>query len=167
MGSGLFEAMTGTETDDLSVTTEYERSGAPGRVAAMLGVEPGTDLLIRTFRYAIASMPHQVARSYLPADIASKAGLTSPESERPGVGTIAQLYRAGIAVGHVHISLETRMPSANESAELAIPPGTPVYEHWRIMHRQDQPTTPVEVSTAVVPGDRVAYVLDVDLGDNR
>jgi GntR family transcriptional regulator len=155
--------MTGTQADDLSVTTDYQETGAPESVARLLGVEPGTVVLVRTFRYAIAGTPHQVARSYLPATTAHRAGLTAPESERPGIGTIAQLLMAGIAVGRINITLETRMPSADETAALAIPPGTPIYEHWRVMYRQGEPTTPVEVSTAIVPGDRVAYVLDFDL----
>jgi GntR family transcriptional regulator len=103
----------------------------------------------------------------MPAETADRAGLTSPESERPGIGTIAQLLTAGITVGRVHITLETRMPSARETAELDVAPGTPVYEHWRVMHQQGKDAVPAEVSTTVVPGDRIAYVLDVDLADEQ
>jgi GntR family transcriptional regulator len=73
---------------------------------------------------------------------------------------MAQLHSGGIDVDRVSLTLETRMPTENETDELAIPPGTPVYEHWRVMHSNGEP---VEVSTAVVPGDRVAYTLDVPL----
>jgi GntR family transcriptional regulator len=167
VAGGMFEAMTGTQTEDLTVTTEYEREGAPDKVAGLLGIVPGDPVLVRTFRYKIADSPHQIARSYLPIETADRAGLSSSERERPGVGTIAQLRGAGIAVGRVHITLETRMPSAQETTDLAIPPGTPVYELWRIMYREGEPSVPVEASSAIVPGDRIAYVLDIDLADNR
>jgi GntR family transcriptional regulator len=167
VAGGMFEAMTGTPAEDLTIDIEYERTGAPERVAGMLGVDAGAPVLVRTFRYRIDGTPHQVARSYLPVETADRAGLTSPESERPGVGTIAQLLAAGIAVGRVHITLETRMPSAQETAELDVAPGTPVYEHWRVMHQQGKDGVPAEVSTTVVPGDRIAYVLDIDLADEQ
>jgi GntR family transcriptional regulator len=157
---GLFEAMTGI--DNPNVQPSYARIGAPLRVADLLGIEPGAPVLERTFKYFIDDTPHQVARSYLPAALAEQAGLTGPHVERPGTSTMTQLHAAGIAIGRVHIDIETRMPTADETAALAVPPGTPVYEHWRCMYRPDD-TTPVEVSTSIVPGDRIAYVLDIDL----
>lgn len=162
---GLFELMTGTETGKLTVTTDYEWVEASSRIARLLEIDPETETLVRTFKYAIDGSPHQIARSYLPADTARRAGLTSPESEQVGIGTIAHLYSIGIEVVRVEITLETRMPTAAEVRELAIPRGTPVYEHTRVMFSTEQ--GPVEVSTGLVPGDRVAYVIDVDLRDGR
>lgn len=159
---GLFEAMTGAT--DLDVTWSYELVNAEGRVAELLAVEPGTPLLARTFRYAIAGTPHQVTRSFMTTDLAQAAGLTSPECERPGVGTIMQLRAAGATPDCAQIRLETRMATAAEREQLAIGPGTPVYEHWRVMTSEGKP---VEVSTAIVPGDRVAYVLNVDLKEGQ
>lgn len=161
-GEGLFEAMTGTDTDALNVTADYAWLGAPHRVAGLLGIPVGAPVLERTFAYSIEGTPHQIARSYLPVDLAAKAGLTSRAVEVKGTSTMAQLHAAGITIGKVHITLETRMPTADETAQLAVSPGTPVYEHWRCMYRPGD-TTPVEVSTAIVPGDRIAYVLDIDL----
>lgn len=162
---GLFELMTGTETRSLTVTTEYEWTAATGRIADLLGIEPAAEILVRTFKYAIDRVPHQIARSHLPADTARRAGLVNPESEQVGTGTIAQLYSIGIEVGRVEVTLETRMPTAAEVRELSIPRGTPVYEHTRVMFSAEQES--VEVSTAVVPGDRVVYVFEIDLTDGR
>lgn len=160
---GLFELTTGTETRSLTVTTDYEWTTASGRIAGLLGIEPTADVLIRTFKYAIDRVPHQIARSHLPADTARRAGLVGPESERVGIGTIAQLYSIGVEVARVQVTLEARMPTAAEVRDLSIPRGTPVYEHTRVMFSTEQ--EPVEVTTAVVPGDRVSYVLDIDLTD--
>lgn len=159
---GLFEAMTGA--NDLDVSISYELVDAADRVAELLSVQPGTPLLARSFRYTIAGRPHQLTRSFMTTELAQRAGLSSPGSERPGIGTIAQLRKAGSTPDHVSINLETRMPTADERDQLAISRGTPVYEHWRVMSKDG---TPVEVSTAIVPGDRVAYVLNVDLGERE
>ncbi|MGI5213290.1 GntR family transcriptional regulator [Plantactinospora sp. CA-290183] len=159
---GLFEAMTGT--NGLDVATSYELVDAADRVAELLQVQAGTPLLARTFRYTIAGQPHQLTRSFMTTELARQAELTSPGSERPGIGTIAQLRKAGSTPDRVSINLETRMPTTDEREQLAISRGTPVYEHWRVMSKDG---VPVEVSTAIVPGDRVAYTLNVDLGEAR
>lgn len=158
LAGGLFEKLTGT--NDLTVTPDYRTVSASARVAEILGVEPGTDVLERTFRYVISGTPHQMFRSYMRVDTAQRAGLTGPSCEVPGTSTMAQLHSGGIDVDQVSLNLETRMPTAIETDELAILEGTPVYEHWRIMRSNGEA---VEVSNAVVPGDRVAYTLDVDL----
>lgn len=162
-GTGLFEAMTDTESDRVSVAASYERIGAPRRAADLLQIPTGAPVLQRTFVYRIDDVPHQIARSYLPAGLADEVGLTGPEIEQTGTSTMAQLHAAGITIGKVQIVIETRMPTADETAALAIPPATPVYEHWRRMYPRGHQDIPVEVSTAVVPGDRIAYVLNIDL----
>ncbi|MFI6069944.1 GntR family transcriptional regulator [Micromonospora sp. NPDC051227] len=154
---GLFEAMTGTKTE---VSTSYELIDADSRVAELLKIEAGTPLLMRTFRYTINGLTHQVSRSMMSTDLAQAAGLSSPSSERPGVGTIMQLRRAGRTPNRAQIMLETRMPSTVERDQLDVGRGTPIYEHWRVLSQDGEP---LEVSTALVPGDRVAYVLNVDL----
>ncbi len=159
-GGGLFEAMTGTS--EVRVTTSYELVNAQDRVAELLAVEGGTALLARRFRYEIGGVPHQVSRSFMTTEVAQLAGLTSPESERPGVGTIMQLRRAGHAPDLVRISLEARMATPEERTTLAIGPGTPVIEHWRVMSHRG---IPVEVSTAIVPSSRVGYDFEVQLED--
>lgn len=157
---GIFEAMTGAH--GLHVDPHYAWIGAPERIADLLNIPVGAPVLERTFTYTIGGTPHQIARSYLPVDLAAKAGLTSDKEERRGTSTMAQLYAAGIPIGRARIDIQTRMPTKDETDQLAIPPGTPVYEHWRCMYQRGA-STPVEVSTAIVPGDRVAYVLNVDL----
>lgn len=161
---GLFETTTGTAAGTLEVNVQYDTVPAPGRVALTLRLEPEAPVLRRTFRYVIDGEPHQLAWSYVSTQTAEKANLKSADSERPGVGTIAQLYAAGIHVKKVRVEIETRMPVASEIADLAIPAGTPVYDHWRTMYEGSENSLPVEVSRGIIPGDRVAYVLNIELG---
>lgn len=159
---GLFETNTGVP--DVEVKTTYELVNASAAVAERLQVEVGTALLARTFRFVIAGLPHQVAKSFMTTELAQRAGLTSPQSERLGVGTMMQLREAGVLPDRVQLRLEARMATPEEREALAIGPGTPVFEHWRVMSHQG---VPVEVSTAVVASDRVGYDLDIELDDDE
>lgn len=160
-GGGLFEAATGTEPGHLDVQISYDADSASNTVAEALGIPTQTALLCRTFRYVIDGTPHQLVTSYMTREVSEAAGLTSPADEQVGRGTIAQLRGGGIHVDSVIIDMEARLPSEAEVQELAIPTGVPVFAHQRIMRTGRQP---VEVSFAIVPGDRVSYTLNVQLG---
>ena len=155
-GDGLFEAMTGVAVE---VETTYTELAAPAVIAVALGLANGDPVLQRVFRYLSNGKPHQVATSYMPIATARAAGLREAE-EIPGAGTMAQLARAGLLVDHVALHMTARMPSAGETAELGIPPGTPVFEHHRTMFAGDQPC---ETTIGIVPADRVSYVFNIDL----
>lgn len=156
--NGLFEAATGA--DDVTVDTVYDWIPAPERAAEALQIEPGTKILKRVFRYTVDGLPHQRTTSYMTLEVADASGLTSADVERPGRGTIAQLLDGGVEVDQAYVLLGTRPPTAAEAADLSIPPGTSVYEHFRTMYAAGRP---VEFSTSIVPGDRVAYVFDINL----
>ncbi|MGH3694052.1 MAG: UTRA domain-containing protein [Pseudonocardiaceae bacterium] len=158
---GLFEAATGTESDNLAIDITYDSAIAEDELARILGIAEGATLLRRTFRYIIEGTPHQLVTSYMTRKVGEAAGLAGASSERAGRGTIAQLRGADIHVDSVTIEIEARLPTATEVHELAIPPGVPVFAHRRVMQAAGQP---VEISFAVVPGDRVAYTLNVELG---
>jgi GntR family transcriptional regulator len=160
--TGLFEAITGE--DDVEVSITYQQVAAGKRVGELLKVDPAAPVLARTFHYKVTGKPHQVARSFMPAATAAAAGLVGPESERLGIGTIAQLRAAGCLVDRARLTIDSRMPTAAEARELEIPPGTPVYEHWRVMIARD---APVEVSTAVVAANGIQYFLDVTLAGGQ
>lgn len=159
-GLGLFEAATGVAPGSLDVSVTYATATADASSAAALGIAQGDPVLRRTFRYTIEGTPHQVVCSYMSLASANAAGLVDASSERPGQGTIAHLRKAGIHVDRVDIEMQARIPSPAEAADLAVPPGVPVFSHQRTMHADGRP---VETSTAVVAGDRVAYTLNVDL----
>lgn len=157
---GLFEAATGTEPSHLSVDVTYDSAVADNVIAQILGTTEGAALLRRTFRYAIKGTPHQLVTSYMTREVSDAAGLVDASNERVGRGTIAQLRSVDIHIDSVTIEIEARLPTASEVRELAIPAGVPVFANRRVMRAAGQP---VEVSFAVVPGDRIAYTLNVDL----
>ncbi len=160
---GLFEQMTGVPAKAVRVDTAYATIEAPPRVIELLDLEPGASVLARTFTYYIQDAPHQVAVSYLPLPIATQCGLTDPAQERPGVGTLLYLHRAGIPVSRVRMWMDARMPTPEEADALAIASGWPVFENWRALLHPDENAAPVEASTSIVPADRVNYTLDLDL----
>jgi GntR family transcriptional regulator len=155
-GGGLFEAMTGARVE---VETTYAEIPPPTPIAAVLGLAPGALVLKRLFRYLSDGTPHQLATSYMPLTTAQAAGLREDE-EVPGASTMAQLARAGQLVDHVTLHVAARMPSADETAGLQIPPGTPVFEHHRTMFAGKRSA---ETTITIVPADRVSYVFNVDL----
>lgn len=159
--AGLFERMTGA-TQDVHVDTDYRLVPAPPRVAGLLSVAPGTIVLERSWIYTTDGQPYQLARSYLPMEVAQAAGLVDPGSERKGIGTLWQLIRdGGVPVRYVHRRIEGRMPTSDELTRLAVPPGTPVFDRWGAMRRGDG--TPVEAGVTTIPADQVSFVVDIDL----
>lgn len=159
---GLFEAATGTESGNLVIDITYGLAIAEHALARILGIAEGAALLRRTFQYVIEDTPHQLVTSYMTQEVSDAAGLVDPSSERVGRGTIAQLRGADIHIDSVIIEMEARLPTATEVHELAIPAGVPVFAHRRVMRAAGQP---IEMSFAVAPGDRVAYTLNVELGE--
>lgn len=155
---GLFEAMTGT--DGLTVSIDYSWTRASTTVAGALEIDEGSPLLERFFRYLINGTPHQIVTSHMEEWVAQAAGLTDVSAERVGRGTMAQLRDAGHYVDRVKLRLEARVPTETETGALAILSRVPVFAHRRTMYSAE---APLETSTAIVAGDSVAYVLDVDV----
>lgn len=158
MSEGVFEAMTGA--DDVQVATTYASVKADEAVAEHLDVEVGAPVLERTFRHTVGGEPFQIARSYLPAATAVRANLFDPSLEVPGTGTLLQLHRAGITIEDARFTIEARMPSVDEAFQMAMEPGTPVVEVWRVLNAGGRP---VETLRSVINSDKVGHYLDVDL----
>jgi GntR family transcriptional regulator len=158
MSEGIFEAMTGE--GNVQVASTYATVVADERVAEHLDVPAGQPLLERTFRFVIDGDPFQIARSYMSTDLAARAGLTSSDVEVPGTSTLLQLISAGIAVQDALFTIEARMPTRDEAKALAMPPGVPVVEMWRILKVDGRP---VEATKSVIHSDMVGYYFNVQL----
>lgn len=160
--SGLFEAMTGAAADVAAAYREVRTGDVPVPARAALGLDPGAPVLERTFTYTVEGKVHQVVRSYMAAGVAKAAGL-SPEGEFPGTGTMLQLRQAGVVVRHVLLDLAARMPSAEETAQMGLPAGTPVFEHHRALYEAGARRA-AEASVTVVRADQVSYRFSADMG---
>lgn len=159
---GLFEAMLGdSDIEGAEVIDSHTHIPASADVAAALDIEPGADVLLRSFRYILGEEPFQTANLYMPADLAERAGL--PEAERKGLGSIAHLRNAGAEPDRATISIITRRPTSAETTALAIPDGTSVVQRTRRLFSAGRP---VELAATIVAADQVEHFLDIPLKGN-
>lgn len=158
---GLIEAMLNIDPGRVKVTVgPYRSIRAEKWQADLLDVPQGAGLLQRTYYYAIDGTPHQVARSYITADLANRLGLTNPTVEHKAKGMMARLHDAGVPAEEALIDLESRMPTGTEASELQMPTGAPVVVVTRVLSASGRP---VEASTSIVRASDVRYRLKVDL----
>ena len=124
----------------------------PQRVRLLLGLPDGGASVLRSRRYVLDGKPVLLSRSWLPAQIASGTPIAQAD---PGPGGIyARLADVGHAPVRFREDLRSRMPGPEEIERLAIAPGTPVVDIWRVA--LDADGTPVEVSE--MTADSSAYV---------
>ncbi len=153
---------TGYSFPSASSQEKWERHGdatsAPEplndpRIANLLGVEPGTEVL-RRFRVTgpPAEAPFQINSSWIHPRVAD---LVADVDANPAAGEwLYRIERAGhwpIAWVEFH---RVRMPTKEEMALLGIPASLPVWEIVR-QGRSGADSQPVEVTEYVIPGDRV------------
>ncbi|MEU0596825.1 UTRA domain-containing protein [Streptomyces sp. NPDC006393] len=154
---GATERDTGLSTGQLAFHAEYERIEAPEELALTLGIEPGAAVLRRTYRTRRAGerAPLNIARSYLPYEIARKNPELLDQTREPWPGgTMHQLLTVGIEVGRVEEVVTARPPTAQEAEELGLMPGVAVMDVRKTLH--DMGGRIVEVADVVLPGDRYA-----------
>ena len=167
------EQATGYSFPSASSTEVWVRHGktvnaptplADPRIARLLGVEPGTEVL-RRFRVTgpASEAPFQINISWIHPRVAH---LVADVDADPAAGE--WLYRIEKA-GHWPISWmeihRARMPSKDEAALLGIPASLPVLEIIRV-GTSGHDHRPVEVTEYVVASDRVetVHVLHRDEG---
>jgi GntR family transcriptional regulator len=136
----LFEVMAGAGA---VAEVTCRRGPASEEVAALLGIEPNCELLIRESRYLVGGTPHHAVTSYLPV----AAGLAG-SVDGADIGDVDRF----------HLRVETRVPTQSEARDLAMEGGTTVFELWRVLYRAG---ASVEVAVAVVPGDRAVFEADL------
>lgn len=125
-----------------------ERVPASGRAAELLGVSPGAELVVRRRKFYAGDEPVQLADSYLPAELAEKAGVTEPETG-PG-GTYSRLADVGRAPVHFTETVSCRGARTKEAEFLGIEPNQPVMDVLLIA--ADDRNAPVSVTQHVMAG---------------
>ncbi|MBF6171531.1 GntR family transcriptional regulator [Nocardia blacklockiae] len=143
------------------VETDYSREPA-SNVTDTLSKELGDEtVLVRRFRYLLKGTPHQVMWSRMSDRIAQRAGLNSIEDEKPGKSTETWLQEAGVEPHHISMTIESRLPTPDEAAFLAMPTALPVMVRKRTVI--DKNGVPVEASTSLVVADQIIYTAEFDL----
>lgn len=137
--------------DDVSVMPKAQ---APENIARGLGLSPEQRVFVRTCRFLLADRPVKLVRTYVPHQIAALSSLTRTYTGHEDI------HAALVATGHAPIRFREEVccevPSGEESASLAIPPGRFVIRAYRTAFDADR--RPVEVEEAIM--DSASYVLD-------
>lgn len=123
----------GSGFEDRAVTVDHmriDRVDADEELAELFGSAEGTKLLRRSRRYVVDDRPVQQATSFLPLDLVEGTQITKPNTG-PG-GVFARLAELGQAPAEFSETLTARMPTPEETAELELPPGTPVLAITRL-----------------------------------
>ena len=113
-------------------------------------VEREKKLLAMRRRYRqIGGEVSQVCDSFYPYGLVKLSAIMQPTDI--GVGAIKMLEQQGYVQRRYEDEITTRMPRPDETHELGIAPGVPVFVHLRIGFADEGP---LRVTRTIMPGDR-------------
>lgn len=135
--------------DQVAVT---ETSDVPAGVRTTLSLSPDDRAVLRSRRYSLDGKPVMIARSWLPASIASGTPIAARETG-PG-GIYARLAEIGHAPTRFREDLRAVAPRPDLVENLQVSPGTPVVEIARTAF--DSEGIAIEVNEMTV--DSSAYI---------
>jgi DNA-binding GntR family transcriptional regulator len=107
-------------------TTVPGQEPAPEHIAALFGMDAGTEVVTRARDMFANDVPVQLAKTYLPADVASSTGLTEVDSGAGGL--ISRLSETRHQQTSVTETVRVRTPNEQEQEALALPADARVYE---------------------------------------
>ena len=114
----------------------------PADVASRLGLDQGEKVVARVNHYFIDDEPLQIGTTFIPWSIAGGTVLASHAKTGPG-SIYERMAELGHTITRVREEITARMPTPDETATLAIPPGVPIIE---LLHTGiDQNRQPFEV----------------------
>lgn len=146
-------AEQGLDGDMKTITVDTKRP--IGRDdAALLGVEPGSDVTYRLRHACIGDEVLQVQQAWYPAGIALQAGLGSPSKIRGGV--YGALTAAGLRPVAVDETIRGRMPTREEANLMRTGTGVPLLTVERITRGADGQV--LELLRVTAPADRIEFV---------
>ena len=114
-------------------TPSVSRGPVPYDVAALLGLEPGAEVVIRdrVMGDPATGQATQLATSYIPAVLASELPVLSAAETGPG-GIYDRLEEAGYGPIRWTEAITSRMPGPVEARLLRLPPGVPLLRILRL-----------------------------------
>jgi GntR family transcriptional regulator len=133
-------------------STTVHRAPASPEVAEWLGVEPGTDVVIRERDMSTeGALPIMVATSHFPTWVVEAA----PALADPNRGGMPEHLRNAFGETYSHDVLTVRMPTPQEQERLALEPGTPV----QIIRGRtiDQQTRVLHYIEVIAAGGRIEF----------
>jgi GntR family transcriptional regulator len=156
-GKAAFTVDMEAENRPFSVDVLFVGRGrAPADVADRLGVEPGTEVVVRRRRYLADGQPIEYATSYIPVDVAAGTPIEDVDSG-PG-GIYSRMEDKGYEFERYEEEITARMPAEEDVRALDLPAGAPVLHLIRTAIASGRP---VEVCDTVM--DAAAFVLQYSL----
>jgi GntR family transcriptional regulator len=131
---------------------------APPQVAGLLDLPQDAQVLVRRYLLLVDGEPVQLADSYFPAELAEGSIIGDPENITPGRIDADLKERFGLEAARFLDELTVRMPTAEETRSLRLPPGTPVASLLRTY--RDPTGKPFEVAHFVLAGDKHVLVYE-------
>ncbi|MFJ8774212.1 GntR family transcriptional regulator [Streptomyces microflavus] len=143
-------------------TQKIVRAGevvAPDRVADLLAVERGGQVVERRRIMYLDGDPCELTHTYYPVEIARGTGLAATARIRGGaVRLLAELGHAGVRAQE---DVVARMPSGSERAALLLKDAEPVLELTRLT--LDAEGRPIQVDVMIMPprGQKLRYEIRI------
>ena len=122
--------------------------------AALLGVEPGSEVTYRLRHACVGAEILQVQQAWYPAGVALQAGLSSPAKVRGGI--YGALTAAGLRPTAVDETIRGRMPTREEADLMRTGTGVPLLTVERITRGADGQA--LELLRVTAPADRIEFV---------
>ncbi|MFE6894042.1 GntR family transcriptional regulator [Streptomyces sp. NPDC057694] len=133
---------------------------APPAVAALLGMEPGSPVVVRRRIIELDDTPCELTDTYYPADIARGTRLTGTGKIRGGaVALLAELGHVGVRVQE---DVTAHMPDAEERAELHLAENEPVLHIARLT--LDADGRPIQADLITMPARRQRLRYEIRIG---
>ncbi|MGH8907862.1 MAG: GntR family transcriptional regulator [Egibacteraceae bacterium] len=139
------------------VKTDIRPAPIPANLAEILGVEPGTEVLIRDRHMGTPDDPLQLATSYFLPEVAERIPQLGEHDTGPG-GMYARMEDAGYELRLEEI-VGARMPLPEETTALKLVTETPLLTIIRVAYGQND--RPLEVCDTRLASDRYELSYDV------
>ena len=123
---------------------------APARIAALLDVAEGTELVCRRLLIRREGEPSELATWWLPASVAQGTGLDGPDPVRGGVRSLLDRAK-GVRIDHVIEQVVARRADAHEAKLLGIGRSVPVLALY--IAAREATGRPVLAVDVAMPGD--------------
>jgi len=159
-GEGAFIAemkQAGIEDSTIDSIVVEPHVIAPHEISQRLGLGKNARVVKRSRRYLARGEPLQKAVSWIPLDLAKNTAILQPDTG-PG-GIYARLEERGVRLQRFEEDVASRMPTPQESHELRLRPGIPVFVITRVAYEQNGRA--VEVCETLARSDR--YVLRYEI----